>query len=143
MWKLADDLGLHVREARGPHVSGYQAGENFIRLTPGMRGRVLRSVLAHEIGHHVLGHLPTHLGPLRRRQERAANEWAALQLITPDAYATAEAEHGGHAKTMAVALNVADELVLVYQSLLTRIDSTVYVAPRMGTGQYVHRMETA
>lgn len=141
MWELAADLGLEVHEWRGKHRSGYQPDDRTIRLRRGMTSRVTRSVLAHEIGHHVLGHRPTEFGPIRARQEREANEWAATQLITPDEYASAEYLHAGVLCLMAAELHVADELLTAYQSMLTRIDSTVYVDSRMGIGQYAHRIE--
>lgn len=143
MWDLADELGLTVIEQHGEHTSGYKPSENHVRLTPGMRGRVLRSVLAHEIAHHALGHLPVPPGAERDRQEAAANRWAALRLITPEAYAAAERARDGYAPAIAVDLQVADELVDVYQQHLARIGDTVYVAPKMGLGQYQHRQLAA
>lgn len=141
IWNLAADMGLTVRERRGAHRSGYAPNANHIDLTPGMRGRVLRGVMCHEIGHHVLGHRPTDFGLIRKRQESAANAWAAQTLITPGAYAEAEQHHGGHVTSMAIALNVPDELVVVFRSLLLRTEGAVYVDPRMGAGQFAHRIE--
>lgn len=143
VWKLAEDLGLSVRERRGAHRSGYAPHDNHIDLTPGMRGRVLRGVMCHEIGHHVLGHRPTDFGLIRKRQELAANVWAAHTLITPEAYADAERHRNGHITSMAIDLNVPDELVLVYRGTLLRTDQATYVRPRMGTAQYAHRVEVA
>lgn len=140
-WNLAADLGLEVRERRGTHRSGYAPGANYINLTPGMRGRILRGVMFHEIGHHVLGHHPTDFGSLRERQEHAANLWASHQLITPAAYAAAEHARNGHITGMAIDLNVPDELVLVYRQSLLRTETSTYVRPRMGTGQWTHRIE--
>jgi hypothetical protein len=139
-WNLAADLGLEVREHRGVHRSGYAPGTNHIDITPGMRGRVLRGVGFHEIAHHVLGHRPTDLGLLRKRQEAAANIWAAQQLITPQAYAESEHRREGHVTGMAIDLDVPDELVVVYRSLLLRTDAAIYVGSRMGAGQWNHRL---
>lgn len=141
VWNLAADLGLTVREHRGTHRSGYAHGADYIELTPGMRGRVLRGVMCHEIGHHVLGHRPTEFGLIRKRQEAAANIWAVQTLITPEAYADAERHSNGHVTAMAIELNVPDELVVVYRSTLLRTDGAVYVDPRMGAGQFAHRIE--
>ena len=56
--------------------------------TPGMSARTDRSVLAHELGHAVLGHTSRRPTPRSvARQERQADEWAARLLITPAAYA--------------------------------------------------------
>jgi hypothetical protein len=143
LWQLASDLDLEVVERRGIHRSGYAPGDRHVELRPRMRGRVLRSVLGHEIGHHVLGHRPTDFGPIRKRQEHQANRWAALQLIEPAAYAEAEQLRGGHVPSMAFDLNVSDELVLVYQQTLLRTDRATYVRPRLGVGQWAHRIEVA
>ena len=143
MWEFAADRGLSVVEARGPHRSGYYPGERVIRLTPGMRGRVLRSVLAHEVGHHELGHRPLAPGIERDRQEAAANRWAASLLISPLEYAAAERLRGGHLPSIAVDLQVSDELVSVYRAQLFRAETTVYVGPRMGLGQWDYRQEVA
>lgn len=143
VWNLAADLGLTVRERRGTHRSGYAPGADYIELTPGMRGRILRGVMCHEIGHHVLGHLPTDFGLIRKRQEASANVWAAQTLITPDAYAAAERRHDGHLTAMAIELNVPDELAAVFRATLLRTDGAVYVDPRMGAGQFAHRIEVA
>ncbi|MFD7871407.1 hypothetical protein ACFV3I_13005 [Microbacterium sp. NPDC059771] len=102
---------------------------------------MLRGVMCHEIAHHVLGHRPTDFGLIRKRQEAAANAWAAQALITPAAYAEAEHHYGGHVTSMAIALSVPDELVVVFRSLLLRTEGAVYVDPRMGAGQFAHRIE--
>lgn len=143
VWNLAADLGLTVHERRGAHRSGYRPGDNRIELTPGMRGRVLRGVMMHEIAHHVLGHRPTEFGIIRKRQEHAANVWAAHQLITPEAYAEAEHARGCHITSMAIDLNVPDEFITVYRGSLLRTDHATYVRPRMGAGQWDHRIEVA
>lgn len=143
VWKLAADLGLHVVEHHGDHSSGYWPDEMVIRLTPGMTTRTTRSVLCHEIAHHILGHRPTTFSQVRRRQEHEANEWAASHLITPSAYAEAERHHGGHLGAIAHALDVAPELAAAFRNMLMRVGDAVYVQPRMGTGMWRHRVEVA
>lgn len=138
---LAEELGLTIIERRGKHLGGFRPHENVIRLTPGMRHRTARSVLAHEIGHCVLGHEPTLFGPLRARQERAADEWAALHLIDKDAYIEVERLRDGHIASMAHDLDVAPELVTAFQRMLTRFGDAVYIDARMGTGQFTQRLE--
>lgn len=140
---LAAELGLTVIEKRVAHTSGYHPGDRRIYLTPGMKRRTARSVLAHEIAHHVLGHHPTEFGPIRARQERAANEWAAVHLIDHDAYAEVERLRDGHVPSMSHDLDVAPELVAAYRSMLQRIGDTVYLAPKMGAGQFALRAEIA
>lgn len=89
----------------------------------------------------MLGHRPTDFGLIRKRQEAAANLWAAQTLICPEAYAEDERHRDGHTTSMAIELNVPDELVVVYRSTLLRTDAAVYVDPRMGAGQFQHRIE--
>lgn len=120
LYLLARDLGLTVIEQPGKHLGGYRPDDNTIRLTPNLPQRAARSVLAHEIGHHLLGHRPTPFGPLRARQERAADEWAARHLITLDGYREAEMLRDGHLPSIAHDLGVAYELAVAYQRILAR-----------------------
>ena len=120
MWQLADDLGLTVVEHAGVHHAGYHPGTRTVHLAPGRSRRVTRSLLAHEIAHHVLNHHPTQNGPLRARQEVAANEWAARRLIALPAYVEAERLRDGHVATMAHDLDVVPELITAYQQILRR-----------------------
>jgi Zn-dependent protease with chaperone function len=108
-----------------------------------MRGRVLRSVMAHEIAHHVLGHHPTDALILRARQEAAAQRWAAHRLIRTEEYVATERERDGHVPSMAVDLQVADELVTAYQRDVVRLGDTVYVRPGLGVGDWLYREEVA
>jgi hypothetical protein len=133
---LASELGLRVVERRGLHIGGYHEGSSTIRLDPKLPRRVARSVLAHEIAHHVFGDHPSPYGPVRAKQERRANEWAALRLITPESYAEAERNRGGHVESMAFDLDVTPEIVRAFQQVLLRLGDTTYVDPRMGAGQY-------
>ncbi len=141
--QLADELGVKVIERRGGKPGGYHAGTTTIRLHPGMSWRVSRSILAHELAHHIFGDTPTPYGPVRAKQERRANEWAARRFITPSTYAAAEANHHGHLPAMAYELGVTLELIEAYKQMLTRIGDATYVAPRMGIGQFMHRAEVA
>lgn len=120
MMQLAESLGLTVIEKRGRHLAGYRPSDQSIRVTPNLPRRTVRALLAHEIAHHVLGHLPTDFGPLRARQEREANEWAASTLIAEWAYEEVEHLRDGHVPSMAFDLDVSPELVLAYQGMLAR-----------------------
>lgn len=140
---LADELGINVTERRGIHAGGYHHGSRTIRLDPGLPHRVARSVLAHEIAHHVFGDTPAAHGPARARQERRANEWAALRLISLDAYASAERLRDGHTASMAHDLGVTTELVDAFRALLARHGDTTYVRARMGAGQWSEKAEVA
>lgn len=141
--RLAAELGVDVVERRGGKIGGYHAGTRTIRLNPGMSVRVARSVLAHELAHHIFGDEPSPYGPVRAKQERRAHEWAARRLITSEAYADAERARGGHTPSMAYDLGVTVEIVEAYRRLLTRLGDTVYVGARLGSSPDVERWDVA
>ncbi|MFJ4225643.1 ImmA/IrrE family metallo-endopeptidase [Microbacterium sp. NPDC089695] len=141
--RLLDEHGLRLIEQPGPSRGGYRPASATIRVSPGMSARTTCSVIAHELGHAVLGHEPTDDPAIRARQERRADEWAARLLIAPHAYAEAEAMRSGHPASIAFDLGVAVDLVLAYQRLLRRVGDVTYVAPRLGTGQWAHRAVSA
>jgi Zn-dependent peptidase ImmA (M78 family) len=120
--RLVEERGLRVVERPGVTRGGFDPAGRVIRLAPGMSVRTTRSVLAHELGHAVLAHAPTEHPLTRGRQERQADAWAARLLITPQAYAAAEAIHGPHPASLAFELDVTVELVTAYQELLARAD---------------------
>lgn len=122
--RLVEEQGIRLIERRGRTLGGYDHESHSIRLDPGMSARTRRSVLAHELGHAALGHSVTTHDSLRRRQERQADEWAARLLITPAAYAAAEALQGTHHASLAFELGVTVELVVAFQSLLQRVGDT-------------------
>lgn len=141
--RLLDEHGLQLIEQPGPSRGGYRPATATIRVDPGMSARTTRSIVAHELGHAVLGHEPTGDPTIRARQELRADEWAARLLITPEAYAEAEALRGAHPASMAFELGVAIDLVFAYQRLLRRLGDTTYVDARMGAGQWAHRTVSA
>lgn len=141
--RLADEQGLRVVERPGTHLGGYLPAAATIRMSPGLSARTAGSVLAHELAHAALGHVPSSDAAVRRRQERRADEWAARLLITPDAYADAERLRGGHVAALAFELGVTVELVIAYQRLLRRVGDVTYVDARMGRGQWAHRSISA
>jgi Zn-dependent peptidase ImmA (M78 family) len=108
-------------------------------ISPGMSKRTTCSVVAHELAHAILGHLPSSDATTRARQERRADEWAARLLITPAAYAEAERARGPYPTSIAFELGVTVELVIAYQRLLCRMGDDTYVDPRMGRGQWAYR----
>lgn len=141
--RLVDEQGLRLIERPGRTLGGYDQASRSIRLTPGMSARTMRSVLAHELGHAALGHTVTTHPAIRRRQERQADAWAARLLITPAAYAAAEALRGTHRASLAFELGVTVELVIAFQELLQRVGDTTYLDPRMGARQWAHRVGAA
>ena len=142
---LAATLGVKIEYTRLPadRDGVYDHDVRRIRLRRGMSARHHRSVLAHELGHAAFGDTPTRFGPVHAKQERRAEEWAALRLIDLDDYRHLETVHGGHAGAIAVDLDVMRSTVLAFQGLLERLGDTVYVRPRMGAGQWAHRERIA
>ena len=121
LFDFADALGVTVEYARlGKNDGEYRDDLKRIRLREGMTYRLTRSILAHELGHAVFEDAPTPYGPLRARQERRADEWAALRLINLDEYRTAELIREGHVASMAHDLGVIDRMVVTYQRVLER-----------------------
>lgn len=144
LFDYADAFGLTVEYAPLRNRDGeYRDDLKRIRLREGMPIRLLRSVLAHELGHAVFGDVPSMFGPSNAKMERRASEWAALRLITPDQYREVEQIRDGHVASMAHDLGVVDWIVTAYQGLLARLGDQVYIDPRMGAGQWSARYEVA
>ncbi len=120
----------------------FDAETNEIRLRPGMHARHHRSVFAHELAHAAFRDVPSKFGPVNAKQERRADEWAALRLINLDAYRHAERVHDGHAGAMAIELGVMRTIVIAYRGLLARLGDTVYVDASLGRNQWADRVET-
>lgn len=142
---LAEQAGVRIEYCalRDDRDGEYVHARNLIRLRPGMSERRHRSVLAHELGHAAFGDVPTRFGPVHAKQERRAEEWAALRLISIDDYRHVEALRDGHAGAMALDLGVMRSTVEAFASVLQRIGDAVYVDARMGDGQWIHRVEVA
>ncbi|WP_295014844.1 ImmA/IrrE family metallo-endopeptidase [uncultured Microbacterium sp.] len=105
--------------------------------------RPYRSTIAHEACHVVFGDEPSMFGPVNAKQERRADEWAAHQLIDLEEYRQSEAVHEGCVEAMAIDLCVTTDLVEAFRRVLLRTHSAVYVAPRMGAGQFAGRVAVA
>ncbi|UOQ58135.1 ImmA/IrrE family metallo-endopeptidase [Leucobacter allii] len=114
-----------------------------IRLREDMPPRLMRFTFAHELGHAAFRDVPSMFGPENARQERRADEWAALRLIELDAYREFEALREGHVPAIAHDLGVVTRCVEAYQRLLERIGDTVYLDPHMGAGQWLAKVEAA
>ncbi|MCC4906925.1 ImmA/IrrE family metallo-endopeptidase [Microbacterium sp. cx-59] len=142
---LAAQAGIRIEYA---HLRHSRDGESYtdrklIRLRPGMAARLHRCVLAHELAHHAFGDVPSHFGPVHSKQERRADEWAALRLISPADYRHVEELHSGHLGAMALELGVMRSIVEAFQAVLLRLGDTVYVRPKMGAGNWAHREDVA
>ncbi len=143
IWDMLEAMGIAVEYTDLPpdRDGEYHHERRVIRLQRGMATRLHRSVLAHECAHAVFADTPSMFGPVNRKQERRADEWAALRLIDVRDYQRAEQIHHGHPEALAVELNVTVDLIDAYQRVLLRLDDAVYVQPREGSGQWTHREE--
>lgn len=138
---MAGALGVTIEYVDLANRDGeYRHDLKRIRLRTGMTFRKETCALAHELAHAVWGDVPSKFGPVNAKQERRADEWAALQLIAPERYRAAEERWDGHAGAMAYDLGVTTKLIEAFQRVLARIGDAVYVDPRMGTGQWTQKV---
>lgn len=145
LYEILEAIGVQVEFCELPEDRDgeYVHEDKLVRIQHDLLFRRYISALAHETAHAIWGDTPSKFGPVNAKQERRADEWAALKLIDADEYRRHEARHDGHAEAMAVSLNVTVEVVEVFRSMLLRVDSAVYVSPRMGVGEYGARVEFA
>ncbi|WP_417510642.1 ImmA/IrrE family metallo-endopeptidase [Microbacterium sp.] len=145
LFDALDALGVDVEYCELPsdRDGDYDHASRHIRIQHDLPFRRYRSAIAHETAHAVFGDAPSRFGPVKMKQERRADEWAALQLIDLEEYRQQERRHDGHVEAMAIALAVTVELVETFRNLLLRVGDTVYVGPRMGVGGYLARVEVA
>lgn len=142
LYDIADAIGVTIEHTDLSHLDrdgDYDARTHTIRLQEGISHRLHRSVLAHELCHAIFGDVPSKFGPVNAKQERRADEWAALRLIHHDDYRIAETIRDGNVKLIAQDLDVIEDIVHAYQRLMLRVGDTIYVKPRMGNGQWKHR----
>jgi hypothetical protein len=121
-------------------IGDYCNHTRVVRIQDGMLYRKTRSVLAHELGHATYRDEPSALEHVNRRMELRADEWAAHFLISEDAYRDATEKFGQHAPSIAQELCVLERLVAAFERTLERVGDTVYINPRMGAGQWSHRL---
>lgn len=145
LFETLDALGVTVEygELGDDRDGDYCHETRHMRVQHDLPYRRYRSTIAHETCHAVFADVPSRFGPVNAKQERRADEWAALRLIGLDDYREAERRHDGHVEAMAIALSVTVELVEAYRALLLRVGDTVYLEPRMGAGRWRHRIEVA
>jgi hypothetical protein len=142
LYEMLDALGVGVEfgELPADRDGEYVHDDRLIRIQHDLLLRRYVSTLAHECCHAVFGDVPSKFGPVNAKQERRADEWAALRLIDPDEYRRQEARHDGHLDAMAIALHVTTDLVEAFRRVLLRVGGDVYVLPKMGAGQWAHRI---
>ena len=121
LFDFAEMLGVTIEYAPLHARNGeYRDDLKRIRLREGMSERLTRWTLAHELGHAAFGDTPSAHGPLQAKQERRADEWAALRLIQIERYREVEQLREGHVPSMAHDLGVVSSGVTAFQRILER-----------------------
>lgn len=145
MFELIDAAGYTVDYVSLPPDRDGETNHErkVVRIQHDLSFRPYRSTVAHETAHVVFGDEPSMFGPVNAKQERRADEWAALQLIDLDDYRQSESRHDGCVDAIAIDLSVTTDLIDSYRRVLLRTDRHVYIAPRLGTDQYLHRIAIA
>ncbi|WP_257202323.1 ImmA/IrrE family metallo-endopeptidase [Corynebacterium cystitidis] len=113
---LAHMLGLTITEHDQGEKARHYPARGVISLQRGLGPINRKCALAHELGHHFLGHQMPTSAWMHARQEHAADRWAADLLITPDSYRDAETSHGPHTGAIALELDVTKHLVEVWRN---------------------------
>lgn len=131
----AAGLEVHGAHLPGDMIGCYVPSERRIYFDLSLSLADRRSVIAHELGHHHYGHdcdSPAH--------ERQADAYAAQLLVNPEWYAELE-RINADAEWIAEEMDVAPYVIVDYRRLcLQRFGQHTYVRPRMGAGQWVHRV---
>jgi len=114
----AETLGLQVEYQRLNTGHGlYVPGRDLVLLRPRMTAATERSVLAHEILHHLHNDRRAS-GVWSLRQERRADEGAALNLISPEQWRDVTA-WSKDPREWAIELRVTAEILLAYMKAVT------------------------
>lgn len=145
IYEMIEALGVTIEYCVLPEDRDgeYVHEDRVIRVQFDLSTRVYRSTLAHECCHAVFADVPSRFGPVKAKQERRADEWAALRLIELEEYRLQEAQHDGHVEAMAVALNVTVDIVEAFQRVLIRVGDKVYTGARLGADQFLNRTHIA
>lgn len=144
-YEMLNAFGIEIEYCDVPHGrdADTDVEAKHMRVQWDLRPRTHRCTIVHELAHVVFGDVPSMFGPVNAKQERRADEWAAKFLIDLEDFRRAEELCSGRTASMAVALFVTTDLIDAFRRLLLRVNNTVYVAPKLGAGQYTHRIETA
>lgn len=112
--RLAESMGVTLcRHMHGPK-GWYDHATQTISTRRGLSIQQYRSTLAHELGHAAHRDTPTGNGHFDQRQERRADEYAALTLINPTDFEAAAIWHHGHLPAIADELEVTQHLLDVW-----------------------------
>jgi Zn-dependent peptidase ImmA (M78 family) len=124
----AADLGLRVQfRDMGRARNGEIHSSGLVMINDRRPMALQRVTLAHECGHHFYGHDWTAAHD-KERDEREADTYAARLLITPEAFADAEAIVGCRDAALARELNVQPKHIALWRaSYLRRVGVVRYL----------------
>lgn len=140
----ARELGVTVYFASisdEPTLLGYYLrSRRIIVVRKGLTTAQARWVLAHECGHAFYNHGRSQRTHHSRAAENQADAYAARLLIEPREYARLEAINPDQ-HWIADELGLSADAVFAFERhCLTRLRGVTYARPRMGDGQWAHRV---
>lgn len=113
--------------------------ERVILLDERLGAREARCVLAHELGHAVLGHEGcrdyAHSQWLARRMEVAADRWAAVRLVSLEQLARAVAAAPQDVEQVAAQTDVTVDVLQNRLTALSSAEATMLAEVAAGTGR--------
>ena len=116
---LAEARNISITEGRMKHHTGILIPEiQTVVISTRFDYPTQRVALAHQLGHHELGHPLILDQPKTPEQERHADEWAATQLLTPQAFLDAKERHQDDLDAMAESLIVTTGIIRVWQDCI-------------------------
>ncbi|MDF2805433.1 MAG: hypothetical protein K0S43_379 [Cellulosimicrobium sp.] len=130
--EVAAERGLYVEwdPRLGSNLRGYyDCDARTIVLNSRGSLTVQKYALAHELGHAWHNHAWTGDPHADASAERLADEYAARLLIDPIEYVRAERLVGPHAGAIAYELDIAAEVVTVWQRILRKVPRVGYPTP--------------
>lgn len=118
---LAAARNITVTEGRmEKHTGLYVPVVRTILISTRFDYAIQRVALAHQLGHAALGHPLILDQPKTPEQERRADEWAATQLLTPEAFLSAQESHHDDLDAMAEQLAVTPGIIRIWKDGIGR-----------------------
>lgn len=109
---LAQIHNITVKEGYMGRITGLYVPEiRTIVISVRFNYETQRVALAHQLGHAILKHPLALDQPKTAEQERAADEWAAMQLLKADRYSEAAKAFMDNPRAMAAHLKVTPEII--------------------------------
>lgn len=134
------DLGVELKYTRSlppQRLGAYLDDQKLILIRSG-----LTHVLEQETLHHEYAHAYYRDRSCHPRTEKRAWGFAARLIVDPVEYVKAERVSADPA-FIAHELGTTARIIRAFQGSLARVGHVTYLAPRMGIGQWAHRLELA